>query len=47
MDTSAASDAVYEENTSDLSTSKQNTDTNPTQKLESEQPLWKANLSRR
>jgi phenylalanine-4-hydroxylase len=47
MDTSAATDAVYEENTSNLSTSKQNTDPNPTQKSESEQPLWKANLSRR
>ena len=50
MDTSAATDAVYEENTSNLSTSKQNTDpnpANPTQKPESEQPLWKANLSRR
>ena len=47
MDTSAATDAEYEENTSNLSTSKQNTDPNPTQKSESEQPLWKANLSRR
>ena len=47
MDTSAATGAVYEENTSNLSTSKQNTDPNPTQKSESEQPLWKANLSRR
>ena len=45
-----ATDAVYGENTSDLSTNKQNTDpnpANPTQKSESEQPLWKANLSRR
>ena len=50
MDTSATTDAVYEENTSNLSTNKQNTDpnpANPTQKSESEQPLWKANLSRR
>ncbi len=47
MDTSAATDAEYEENTSNLSTSKQNTDPNPNLKSESEQPLWKANLSRR
>ena len=47
METSATTDAVYGENTSNLSTSKQNTDPNPTQKSESEQPLWKANLSRR
>ena len=47
MDTSAATGAVYEENTSDGSSNKQNTDPNPTQKSESEQPLWKANLSRR
>ncbi len=39
MDTSAATDAEYEENTSNLSTSKQNTDpnpANPTQKSKSE-----------
>ena len=47
MDTGLATDAVYGENTSDVQTSKQNTDPNPTQKSESEQPLWKANLSRR
>ena len=47
MDSGLATDTVYEGNTSDLSTSKQNTDPNPTQKSESEQPLWKANLSRR
>ena len=47
MDSGLATDAVYEGNTSDLLTNKQNTDPNPTQKSESEQPLWKANLSRR
>ena len=47
MDSGSATDAVYEGNTSDLLTNKQNTDPNPTQKSESEQPLWKANLSRR
>ena len=47
MDSGLATDAVYEGNTSDLLTNKQNTDPNPTLKSESEQPLWKANLSRR
>ena len=50
MDTSATTDAVYGENTSDVPTNKQNTVPNPaspTQKSESEYPLWKANLSRR
>ncbi len=47
MDSGLATDTVYEGNTSDLLTNKQNTDPNPAQKSESEQPLWKANLSRR
>ena len=50
MDTSAATDAVYEENTNGPVRPSENTDpnpANPTQKSESEQPLWKANLSRR
>ena len=47
MDSGLATDAVYEGNTSDLLTNKQNTDPNPTLKSESELPLWKANLSRR
>jgi hypothetical protein len=47
MDTSAATGAVYEENTNDPVRPTENTDPNPTQKSESEQPLWKANLSRR
>ena len=53
MDTSATTDAVYGENTNGPVVPSENTDpnpanpANPTQKSESEQPLWKANLSRR
>ena len=50
MDSGLATDAVYEENTNSPVVQSANTDpnpANPTQKSESEQPLWKANLSRR
>ncbi len=47
MDTSATTDTVYGENTNALNGQGQNTDANPAQKGESDQPLWKANLSRR
>ena len=47
MDSGLATDAVYEENTNSPVVQSANTDPNPTQKSESEQPLWKANLSRR
>ena len=47
MNTSTACDTVFEENTNGQVMQSANTDTNPTQKSESEQPLWKANLSRR
>ena len=47
MDSGLATDAVYEENTNSPVVQSANTDPNPTQKPESEQPLWKANLSRR
>ena len=47
MNTSTASDTVFEENTNGPVVQSANTDPNPTQKVESEQPLWKANLSRR
>ena len=47
MNTSTASDTVFEENTNGPVVQSANTDPNPTQKVESEQPLWNANLSRR
>ena len=50
MDSGLATDTVYEENTNNPVVQSANTDpnpANPTQKSESEQPLWKANLSRR
>ena len=47
MDSGLTTDAVYEENTNSPVVQSANTDPNPTQKSESEQPLWKANLSRR
>ncbi len=50
MDSGLATDAVYEGNTNGPVVPCESTDpnpANPTQKSESEQPLWKANLSRR
>ena len=47
MDSGLATDAAYGENTNDPVVQSANTDPNPTQKVESEQPLWNANLSRR
>jgi hypothetical protein len=47
MDSRSSPDAVYDENTSIEITPNKNTVANPTPTDESQQPLWKANLSRR
>ena len=50
MESGLTTDAVYEGNTKGPVVPSENTGpnpANPTQKSESEQPLWKANLSRR